>query len=41
MGNEVWTTISEAFENAKEVITRFADLVKKLMSFFDKKKDEA
>lgn len=41
MGNEIWTTISEAFENAKEVITRIADFVKKLMSFFDTKKDEA
>lgn len=39
MESEIFETLSEAFEHAKEVITRFADLVKKLMSFFDKKKD--
>ena len=41
MESEIFVTLSEAFAHAKEVITRFADFVKKLMSFFDTKKDEA
>ncbi len=37
IGREVWDSLLEAYENAKEAINFFMDAVKKIMSFFDKK----
>ena len=39
--SEIIVTLSEAFAHAKEVIDRFFDALKKALSFFDTKKDEA
>ena len=41
MESEIFVTLSEAFAHAKEVIDRFFDALKKALSFFDKKEDEA
>ena len=37
MESEIFVTLSEAFAHAKEVIDRFYDLAKKIMSYFEKK----
>ena len=41
MESEIIVTLSEAFAHTKEVIDRFFDALKKALSFFDKKEDEA
>ena len=41
MESEIIVTLREAFAHAKEVIDRFFDALKKALSFFEKKEDEA